>query len=209
MQMMSINNRLYSERPPKYRRYIIYPKTLWKCIFDIIASVLILYFCIVIPYRLAFIFKQANNFFIQDQIFDMYLFVDIILRFCTAIEIKNKIIDSHQLVAKVYLKQLFILDLLACFPFYLITPYLYWLKIIRLVRAHGLVSAIKKFMISVLGSKDKASEWKKVNLSLKILSFSISIGLIVHGIACVWIYILQIESFSQIALSNGDILNLQ
>ena len=207
--MMSIKNRVDSEPPTRIKRYIIYPKTLWKSIFDIIAASLIIYFCIVIPYRIAFMFKMANNFFIQDQVFDIFLLADIVLRFFTAIERDTKLVDSHRVLAKNYFNHMFILDLIACFPFYLITPYLYWLKIIRLIRAHHLIAAIKELMVSLLGSKDKASEWKKVNVVLQILSFIISLGLIVHCIACVWIYILQIEPHPLKQLDNGDIVQVQ
>ena len=148
---------------------------------------------------------MANNFFIHDQVFDIYLFVDIVLRFFTAIETDHKIIDNHRMIAKAYITRWFILDLFACFPFYLINPYLYWLKIIRLFRAYRLVQSLKDFMITILGSKDRASEWQKFSLAMSVLSFIISLGLIIHSIACVWIFILQIEPHPLSLLNNGEI----
>ena len=109
----------------KEKRYLIDPHSYWKLCFDLIASLLMIYFSVVIPYRLTFMDSIGNYFILYEQLFDLFLLLDVILRFFTAKTDGMNRIEKIPHIARSYIFGMFILDLIACFPFYLIFPYLY------------------------------------------------------------------------------------
>lgn len=192
-ELSASSGRKLSEAPQRKVQFIIYPGTTWKAVFDFIASLLILYFCIAIPYRLAFIFQIENSLVVHELIFDMYLLVDVFLTFFTAFTKDINIVDNHKAIAKRYLKFWFIFEFIACFPFYLITQYCYWLKIVRLVKARRVVETFNEMFGCLINAEGKARGWRKLQIMLSIIKFLTTLGLICHCIACVWLYILVIQ----------------
>lgn len=192
---MDLQQHASSSTPLKKKPFIIYPEDIWKQVFDFVVSMLMLYFCIVIPFRIAFCNKLPEVLISYELVFDMFLLIDVALTFFTAYQIDITLIENHKEIAKNYIKKKFIFDFIACFPFYLINPHLYWLKIPRYLHATKIFPAFKTLFSTLVGSEQHGAEWKKIMILIQVLNFLTKLGLGIHLIACMWVYIVVIEPY--------------
>ena len=153
--------------------------------FDLVASILKFYFALVIPYRLALIGRIPNDFIVHEFLFDMILLLDAILSFFTAYYKDLNIVVSYSLIAKNNIKKFVYLDIIASFPYYLSGPHLYWLKIPRVFRVFKMFPSILALFTFQIGSKEKAAEWHKFMVTLKVLRFATTLMIICHSMACI------------------------
>jgi Ion transport protein len=154
---------------------------------------MIAYFCLVIPYRLGFIYNLPTGFILYEFIFDMYLLVFTVSNFFKAYYKDIVVVDSYPRISRKYLKSFFIIDFIPCFPFYLITNHLYWLKAPRVLRGSFVFHNFRLLFTSATGSKEKAAEWYKLMIAVQVLEFLWKFVLVIHFLACMWIYIQAIE----------------
>ena len=103
----------------KNKKCVIYQNNKFKLLWDLIIIFLLLFVCIVIPWRIAFV---KNEPYTTKQIFiliDALFAIDIILTFFTTTE-NNKTNEentSHKVIAKEYFECWFWIDLISIFPF--------------------------------------------------------------------------------------------
>lgn len=175
--------------------YIITPESKIKAVFDLIVSILYLYFAFVIPFRIGFYSKDVNETLIEHEIvFDIILLLDIVLSFFTAFYDNSVLKYSLKDIAKKVVLGRFLLDLLAIPPFYLINENLYWLKISRVLRVNMLLrwvenSALTKNFINDTLLKDQYTK----DLCFKLLYFVQAVLITCHCIACIWFYITTLD----------------
>ena len=99
---------------------MIYPYDKTKQVWDLICGVCLVISCLMIPYHLAINFNdmEVDNFAIGNDIIDICFFIDILVTFNTAVPVSQvKLIDDRKMIAKMYLKKWFWIDLIVTIPF--------------------------------------------------------------------------------------------
>ncbi len=97
---------------------IINPKSDKKKLWDIWISIVLIFSCIAVPYRLAFVAGDDDIIWqILTNLVECFFIIDIIINFTTAFydEDFNLIVDRKEIIKK-YLKGFFILDFIAIVP---------------------------------------------------------------------------------------------
>ena len=97
---------------------VINPNSNKKKIWDLWISIVLIFSCIEVPYRLAFISGDDDiTWQILSNLVNIFFIIDMIINFTTAFydEDFNFIINRKEIVKK-YLKGFFILDLIAIVP---------------------------------------------------------------------------------------------
>ena len=83
-----------------------------------ILTLVLIFTCMVTPYRVAFIEEETQTWNVINIIIDSMFFIDIILIFNSAYyENEFELVDDRKKIAKNYLKSWFMFDLLAVIPF--------------------------------------------------------------------------------------------
>lgn len=84
---------------------------------DISQVVLIIYSSLVIPFRLGFSYSPGLGLTILDYVVDGFFAIDILLNFCTGLEMNDKHINYDKLsIFKDYMKGWFWIDIISVFP---------------------------------------------------------------------------------------------
>ena len=97
---------------------MFYPDSFFKSYWDLLITLMLVFSCTIIPYRIAFIVKEDSNWEVLQIIIDLFFFVDIIFSFNTAFMSEDlKLIESRKVIAKDYLKGWFAIDVIAIIPF--------------------------------------------------------------------------------------------
>ena len=96
---------------------LVYPEHPYRLAWDSALTLLVIFYALVVPLRLAFPLASPSY---AQTIFDIicsFLFIiDIGLNFCTAIKLRGSWVTDHKIIAKVYLKSWFIIDLVSSMP---------------------------------------------------------------------------------------------
>jgi len=148
--------------------YIIYPDSVLKKIWNVILAFLLLYTAIVMPVRLIFYEENSDLAWnIIERIIEALFMADVVVNFFSAYtdSEENLITNLKQIVLN-YLKGWFALDVIACFPFELVTgsgsffaQYNSALRLLRLPRLYKLVKVGKLFGALKVMSADGVLEF--------------------------------------------------
>jgi hypothetical protein len=99
-------------RPP-----IFYPDNTYRGLWDCMLTVLVIYYSLAVPLRMAFELaspSKAENIF--DILFSFLFIFDIGLNFCTAIKVRGTTIMDHKVIARHYLRSWFLIDFVSSIP---------------------------------------------------------------------------------------------
>jgi hypothetical protein len=89
-----------------------------KANWDLWLTVLLIFTCILTPYRIAFEGKNPLRSKIVNNVTDAFFLLDMIFSFTTAYTDEDfRVVDNRGTIAKGYLKSWFLIDLLAILPF--------------------------------------------------------------------------------------------
>ena len=169
---------------------------------------LILYVCIVVPFRLGSDAKDNKAWVIINAFTDISFGVDMVLTFITAYvnTETGKLVDDHKQIAKNYLLSWFIVDLISIFP---IEPIINALSksqtlkinsLARIARISKLYKMARLFRLSKLGKilQKKKQRPSNLNTELKLregkerLVFTALIFIFfIHITACLWLVTAQ------------------
>lgn len=98
--------------------YLIYPENDLKGHWDTFVTLLLIFTCVVTPYRIALVEVDDLGWIIANYTIDFLFFVDIILNFNSAYYDEDfEIVEDRWTIAKNYLTGWFVVDTLAIFPF--------------------------------------------------------------------------------------------
>mmetsp|Transcript_50304 Transcript_50304/g.60493 ORF Transcript_50304/g.60493 Transcript_50304/m.60493 type:complete len:827 (-) Transcript_50304:108-2588(-) len=106
---------------PKVNYVVILPNSSFRTNWDSYIGCLIIYIAIFVPYRVSFIRNTGDVTRTIDMIMDISFGIDILLNFITAYESNGVVVRDLRKIAKRYIKGFFFMDLIATFPFELIT----------------------------------------------------------------------------------------
>lgn len=130
------------------KKYIIYPWQTWKLNFDILVAMLIIYYCVTVPFRISFLGPDnSSEIYTHEVILELVMLADVVIRFFTAYVDNFEIVDDLRSIAKNYLTGMFVFDVLAVLPFYLITHELLWIKIGRMFRVDNIFDSIQNAVV--------------------------------------------------------------
>lgn len=97
---------------------IVYPDQIIKTYWDILFFIILVFTCISMPYRIAFVETDTFSWEILNAIIDVFFGIDIILTFNSAYYNDNFIlIDDRKTITRDYIKSWFLIDLIAIVPF--------------------------------------------------------------------------------------------
>lgn len=196
-------------------RCLLLPDSTFRTRWDVLILVLVIYYGILIPMRVAFNSEESSAPMASDQIMqsldvfaNVVFSVDMVLNFRTAYREKGEMVTNEKLVAWNYLKFWFWIDLISILPFDAILGsestgsfnyniLLRLLRIFKLFRVFRVMRILKRF-----------EEVTKVNPSvLRLLKMCVLLLFIWHIIACCYWFISEIETFgfSNYAYVNGTV----
>lgn len=96
---------------------MLYPEHQIKIFWDLFITLVLLFACLVTPYRIAFIAKDDQAWNIIDAVVDVLFVFDMILIFNTAYYDNNyRLIDNRKQIAKAYLTSWFSIDAISVTP---------------------------------------------------------------------------------------------
>ena len=97
---------------------MIYPNNSIKGNWDMLLTIILVFTCMVTPYRIAFVEYDDEVWTILNTTIDLMFAVDMVLCFLTAFYTEEfELIEDRFMIAFTYFKSWFLIDLLAIFPF--------------------------------------------------------------------------------------------
>jgi hyperpolarization activated cyclic nucleotide-gated potassium channel 1 len=195
--------------------YIIRPTSPFKCLWNGIMFLLLIYTATLMPYRIAF---EEQIFFDGFTIFeitmDFLFFIDVILNLFSSFPKANGDIETRlSKIAIPYLRTWFIMDLLGSFPFSFV-QYLTWgategdqtgransfARVARLPRLYKIFNIFRLGKVSRIyrGNAffERLKDYVSVNGRIfRLLKLLISILICVHFIACFWYFAARLDDF--------------
>ena len=203
--------------------YLIYPENLYKEHWDNFVTLLLIFSCVVTPYRIALVSEDTLDWTITNAVIDIMFLIDIFLCFNTAYYDEDFVtIDSRCTIAKTYLTGWFFIDVMAIFPFDLVTTSgdsgsstnaNEMIRLTRLGRMYKIVKLVRLVRILKLQKKKKtrsdAPDQARVEIAFKrIMFFIMNFILVTHIFTCVWIIVGQLDQESTDSWMYGDVMKM-
>ena len=177
--------------PPMKPRCIIKPDNLLKQIWDALVNQVFIVSFFLTPLNLAFQLELFEDFSTIELIFDIVLFIDIVLSFFTAFYIDVELITDRKKIACSYAKKYLFFDALATLPGLISlenVPSLYFMKIVRYIYMGRLFDQFRLMFTKIADAIHSVSRTFTNNL-YKMLKMMITLMLVIHAFGCLWIYL--------------------
>ena len=191
-----------SSELPNYEEgdsYLFSPNSTYIKLWSLLIMHLLIYTAVVVPYRISFIYKNDDEWFIADTIIDIIFFIDIFVTFNSAyFDHQMKLINSRRTISLNYLKSWFVIDLVSCIPFQLfIDSSQQFNKLVRISRVPRIMRIMRLFKILKFFRTLNSLEFIQnclefMNISkgvLRLLKFFFTVVLVVHINGCIWHFI--------------------
>lgn len=186
------------------KKCLIYQDNQVKEQWDLIITALLLYTCMLIPYRIAFVKEDTFDWKVALLTIDGLFLIDLILCFFTTYSDDYQEIDNRKMVAKNYLSGWFWIDIIAIFPFDVIlqassTDVNGLVRFARFGRLYKLVKLTRLLrVVKVMAQKNKLlkilTKMMNVQRGFDRLLFFFAIFLILsHTVSCLFVIIGSIE----------------
>lgn len=189
-------------------KYIIHPASPWKVSWDCLVCLVIVFTCVVIPYRLCFDVPNDVTWLTLDIVGDSIFAIDIVLNFLTAYEIAQSTTktvyerDIKKIVDHYIYSRWFFIDVVSTVPFdYIIEGVLLTsknkglksLRTIRIVRLTRLLKISRSFKLGRAIARFEDQQFihpaylRLIRLLLKVLTLG-------HILGCFWYYFALINA---------------
>lgn len=199
----SLNEASITEQPRyKYSRWIIPETSTLKQIWDFYCLLLIIYICIVVPYRLAFAMEDTKAIKTISIVIDVSFLIDIFLQFFSAYfdEVNHRMVETHRDIATMYLKSWFIFDVLSIFPMEFVVSQFTKkslvaranesIRIARITKVYKMTRFIRVLKSGNLIMRTKKTLKEQIKIDSGVLRINFFIGLCflsTHLLSCIWI----------------------
>lgn len=206
----------------------------YKMMFDLFISVVLIFICGILPFRIAFFPKETETWKTIYTIADSFFLIDLILNFMTTHfnEEKNLEITDRKYIAYNYLTGWFLIDFFSIVPFEQIMPLflntgsgdgggsnnIKMTMLIRIPRIAKIYKLVKLFrmikVIKLVKNKERIKSQMGKSLQInsameRLIMFSFIIGYCEHIFACFWCIIGTEEAaLLKNAWQNDGISNL-
>jgi CRP-like cAMP-binding protein len=196
---------------------ILFPDDTFNEYWGIVMSLLLLYTCTVSTYRICLIDLDATIWLYTDLLVDVLFLIDVLINANLAYYDRDvNLVTSHIKILKNYAKGWLLVDIVSCIPLQFILEsqknYSNLLKIGRASKLYKLVKIVRLVrMIKLVKNKTRIMRYMtsvfRVHIAIeRLLWFLITFLMLVHLLACLWIFIgrLDIDTDSQnwIVMSN-------
>ncbi len=167
-----------------------------RTVWDATLLILILLSCVIIPYQIVFQSEIFTSASILIYIIDFIFLLDIILNFRTSFNRDGYEITDKRLIVSHYLHSMFVVDVIATFPWEILLIGNTHLTIggqsvFMLLRVFRLFRIVRMFVIF--------RRWEQMGWTnpgyLRITKFVAFISIIMHWSACVWFLLAAVENF--------------
>ena len=213
---------MQTETPKK--RCIIYEDNKYGNAWQMYQTVLILYVCILIPYRMGTDAKDNKAWVIVNAIVDISFGIDMILTFMTSYNNAStgKLVDDHKQIAKNYILSWFFIDLVSIFPIELIINAVRQSQtqkinsLARISRIGKLYKIARFFRLAKLAKllKKKKRKSNDLNTELKLregkerlMLTALVFLFFIHLSACFWLMTSQYKSeYNWLTLKKANLL---
>jgi potassium voltage-gated channel Eag-related subfamily H protein 7 len=163
-------------------------------------ALLLVFTAIVTPFEVAFLEMKIDGLFWVNRVVDLCFMMDMLLAFFTPVEVQTqngiKWTVKHREIASVYLKGWFPIDVIAIFPFDVITVSSSSdtsnLKVLRIIRCARLVKLIKLGKGSAI-MKIFIREHGIRNSTLQLTKFAVMMLVSTHWMGCLWMLVPKLE----------------
>ncbi|KAF4674306.1 hypothetical protein FOL47_009458 [Perkinsus chesapeaki] len=179
--------------------YIISPESVGRITWDLLGMILILYECIVIPYRLSFEQKPKGGWLVWETFIAVFFILDVSINFLTAYYDSGVMEHRLAMVSRHYLRHFFLLDFVASFPYDWIAPesdlegvqLLRFFKFVRLLKVLRLLRVLK--LKKLLAKVEDTISSSALSILLQLARLVLVVLFIAHWIACLW-YVMAISA---------------
>jgi len=190
------------------------PATLIKNMWGVVYLLLMLYTAFIMPFVLAYI-DDGGPWVIIEPVVDGLFFLDILVTFNSAFHnAAGELVTSRKAICLAYLKSWFVLDLLACFPFYTlqgdssettsedssgsISQYKSFLRLSRLPRLYRLLRLTRIFkFVKHYRNHQKIEKVLETICGkgsvIRLVAFFLMVTICVHLMSCLWFYVARLE----------------
>lgn len=196
-------------------RLLFLPASLAKNLWGVVYLLLMLYTAFIMPFVMAFI-DEAEPWQIVEPVIDVLFFVDILVTFNSAFHNSaGELVTSRKAICLAYLKSWFVLDLVACFPFYAFQDdtsadtssedssnsagqYKGFLRLSRLPRLYRLMrlTRIFKFVKQYRNHQTIEKLLEAVcgkGSVIRLMAFFLMVTICVHLMSCLWFFVARLE----------------
>ena len=203
-------------------KFVFFPDDTFIEYWGVVVAMLLFYTCTVTPYRICLVDIDTPTWMYIDLAIDLLFFVDFTINSLQAYyDNKMNIVVSHKKILCNYAKGWMVIDFLSCFPleftlesqknysnllrFGRVTKLYKLAKIFKLIRILKLVrdkNKIMRYMTSVF----------RVDIAIeRLIWFLITFLLLVHLLACLWIFIGRFEIYAsdQNWIYRGQMLDFE
>lgn len=196
-------------------KFIWHPDSIFKKVWVLYMSVLMIYVAFVMPYSMAFIDSHGlDTWFCIDIFFDISFFCDIIVNMNSAYYAKDGVlVDSRKKIIINYAKSWLLIDIVSCIPFDAFNnsqsqsqstnndPSKSVLKFLRLPKLYRLLRIAKIFKMANNYRQteliEKIQDFFRLKQSgVRLLTSCFTIMISVHITSCFWYYLAKIEGLS-------------
>lgn len=204
----TLNTILLNEKD-SISRYLFFPNSAFKKIWNTIIMLLIFYVCLGMPWVISFENEEPwTNLFIFESCVDLAFFMDIFITFNSAYENEDGIlVQNRKKITTRYLKGLFFIDFISIFPFYLFDTsnkhstrsntfvrIFRIVKIIRIFRASKILKVVKHIV-----DEDTMQYLSDVLMSYRgttrLISAVFLLLIFAHINSCLWHFFAKIDEF--------------
>jgi hypothetical protein len=105
------------DKDGKRSRFLCMPKGRFRLCWDGVNTMLILYFAVVLPYRIAFVTSWSTGWRVVNILFNVQLLLDVLVTTRTCIELEHTYIIKPKEIVRHYARSWLTLDLLSSIPF--------------------------------------------------------------------------------------------
>ena len=186
------------------KRFMFYPEDSWVDYWSGFITLVLIFACIVTPYRIAFVEKDALDWIIINGFVDFLFLMDILIIFNTAFYDEDfSTIDCRKQISMQYIQSWFFIDVLSIIPFDLILSAskrsTSMARIMRIGRMYKLVKLTRLLkMLRLVKDRSKilnyVNEVMKIGVGFERLFFFVLLFLLMsHIVSCLWALTAMLE----------------
>ena len=206
-ELRQVNPKIRETDEYKNIKLILYPDDKVIEYWGGILFILLVYTCTITPYRICLVDNDSTAWLYTDFVIDILFFLDFLINLFLAYYDKEMtLVTSHRKIFINYLKGWMIIDFLSCIPlqFALETQknYSFLLRFSRVSKLYKLIKIFRLIrIVKLVKGKNRIMKYMtslfRMHIAIeRVLWFLITFLLLVHLLACLWIFIARIDSIN-------------
>ena len=188
---------------------ILFPDSKFVTFWTVLVLIALIYTATVMPYLLAFYEDLSEDWLIVEMVFDIIFIFDFFMNFSVAYYEKYDLVVNRAKIIRKYVTGWMMIDLLACFPFSLISLFSSGEisdegKLIKIAKLPRVARIIRVFRLIKVVKTAKFVKWYNETMERLNISTTLSRGIkfvgftfcLLHLTSCAWYLIDRFDGFS-------------